>query len=194
MILMRQRFLLVAGWLAAAIGAGLVASGAVAVAGGQVLDRPLRPLTAAEVAALPVVSVGSSDRTEPQASGGIVHGTGGPTVGSDNVVTDAVAPASTGGSADGDSDTSSRWDRFTNPASSETLVVSIEAGKASFAVADDQLYVLWATPGAGYVMHTVGRENTAVTISFSSSRDVWIVEAAIVDGSLVVVSGPTPLA
>ncbi|MDK1096694.1 MAG: hypothetical protein QGM47_05470 [Actinomycetota bacterium] len=62
MIATRQRLFLVAGWLTAAFGAGLVASGAVAVAGGQVLDRPLRPLTAAEVAALPVVSVGSTWR------------------------------------------------------------------------------------------------------------------------------------
>jgi len=51
---MRQRFLLVAGWVIAAVATSLVAAGAVAVAGGQVTDRPLRPLTAAEVAALPV--------------------------------------------------------------------------------------------------------------------------------------------
>ena len=51
---MRQRLLLVAGWVIAAVASSLVAAGAVAVAGGQVTDRPLRPLTAAEVAALPV--------------------------------------------------------------------------------------------------------------------------------------------
>ncbi len=51
---MRQRLLLVAGWAVAAVVSGLVSAGAVAVAGGQVTDRPLRPLTAAEVAALPV--------------------------------------------------------------------------------------------------------------------------------------------
>lgn len=60
---MRQRLLLVAGWLLAAIGAGVVASAAVAVAGGQVMDRPLSPLTAAEVAALPVVG---TERTQEQ--------------------------------------------------------------------------------------------------------------------------------
>ena len=51
---MRQRLLLVAGWVFAAVASSLVAAGAVAVAGGQVTDRPFRPLTAAEVAALPV--------------------------------------------------------------------------------------------------------------------------------------------
>ena len=49
---MRQRLLLVAGWAVAAVLATLVSTGAVAVAGGQVTDRPLRPLTASEVAAL----------------------------------------------------------------------------------------------------------------------------------------------
>lgn len=189
---MRQRLLLVAGWLAAAIGTGLVASGAVAVAGGQVLDRPLRPLTAAEVAALPVVAVGSSENVEPQASGGIVQSTGGPTVGSAEAGTEPTGSANTGGSADDGTDQSTRWDRFTNPSTSETEVVSLHAGKASFAVADDRLHLLWATPGAGYVMHTLSQEDTAVIISFSSSRDVWLIEARIVDGSLVVFYGPRP--
>lgn len=52
MVPMRQRLLLVAGWAAAAVVASLVSTGAVAVAGGQVNDRPLRPLSASEVAAL----------------------------------------------------------------------------------------------------------------------------------------------
>ncbi|MGI9610434.1 MAG: hypothetical protein ACR2NL_09110, partial [Acidimicrobiia bacterium] len=70
---MRQRVLLVAGWLIAAVVTSLVASGAVAAAGGQVLDRPLRPLTAAEVAALPVVVTADVPGTcEPLASGGFV--------------------------------------------------------------------------------------------------------------------------
>jgi len=58
---MRQRLLLVAGWAAAAVVASLVSTGAVAVAGGQVTDRPLRPLSASEVAAL-TEECGLSDR------------------------------------------------------------------------------------------------------------------------------------
>src|SRR3990172_1203985 len=77
MAAMRQRLLLVAGWIVAAVGAGVVASGAVAVAGGQVFDRPIRPLNAAEVAALPVdesvATLGSSVRL---ASGGSQARTG----------------------------------------------------------------------------------------------------------------------
>ncbi len=218
MAAMRQRLLLVAGWLAAAIGSVLVASGAVAVAGGQVLDRPLRPLTAAEVAALPVVAVGSTDPTEPQASGGIDRTTGEPTVGSDGTEPGSTGPSSTGGSAaspwddledasgdasddasddaseDASEDGSGRWDRFTSPGDAETAVASLEAGRASFAVAEGRLHLLWATPAAGYVIHMLHRDSDTVTISFSSSRDVWIVEARVVDGVLEVESGPAPIA
>lgn len=61
MKLMRQRLLLVAGWATAAVVASLVSTGAVAVAGGQVTDRPLRPLSASEVAAL-TEDCGSAER------------------------------------------------------------------------------------------------------------------------------------
>ena len=90
---MRQRLLLVAGWLVAAIASGIVASGAVAVAGGQVLDRAQRPFTVAEVAALPVVTVGSSDDFEPHASGGLVPNAGEPT---DDSSVDGSVNGSTG--------------------------------------------------------------------------------------------------
>jgi hypothetical protein len=66
---LRQRLLLVAGWVVAAVATGLVSAGAVAVAGGQVNDRPLNPLSAAEVAALPVVTADECGE-EPPASGG----------------------------------------------------------------------------------------------------------------------------
>jgi outer membrane biosynthesis protein TonB len=68
---MRQRFLLVAGWVTAAVVSSLVATAAVAIAGGQVSDRPLRPLTAAEVAALPVaaaVDTPASERALPDSA------------------------------------------------------------------------------------------------------------------------------
>ncbi len=66
---LRQRLLLVAGWVVAAVATGLVSAGAVAVAGGQVNDRPLNPLSAAEVAALPVMTADDCGE-EPPASGG----------------------------------------------------------------------------------------------------------------------------
>ena len=74
---MRQRLLLVAGWAAAAVVASLVSTGAVAVAGGQVTDRPLPPLSASEVAAL-TEECGPSDRAPclRQLEGSVVGGMG----------------------------------------------------------------------------------------------------------------------
>jgi hypothetical protein len=68
---MRQKLLLIAGWAVAAVGSSVVASGAVAVAGGQVTDRPLRLLSASEVEAIPIVNtVALSASGGPPASGG----------------------------------------------------------------------------------------------------------------------------
>jgi len=202
MLAMRQRLLLVAGWLLAAIGSVLVASGAVAIAGGQVLDRPLLPLTAAEVAALPVVAVGLTDTTEPQASGGIERTTGESTEGSDSTGAGLTDPVSTGGSshssgADSGDESgleSARWDRFTSPDTSISHVEALEAGRASFAATDGQLHLLWVTPGAGYVAHTLSRDSDSITLSFSSNRDVWLITATVVGDEIIVESDPTPIA
>lgn len=194
MVVIRQRLLLVAGWLIAVIGSVLVASGAVAIAGGQVLDRPLRPLTAAEVAALPVIAVGSADVIEPQASGGIAQTTDESTVGSDETGTGTTGATSAGGSAGSTDDEASRWDLFTNPGNFETGIEFLEAGKASFAIADGELHLLWATPGAGYVMSTRHQEGESITITFSSGLDAWFIEARLIDGSLEIESGPAPIA
>lgn len=77
---MRQKLLLIAGWAVAAVGSSAVASGAVAVAGGQVTDRPLRLLSASEVAAIPIINtVAVTDSaSEPPASGGSAGTVGSP--------------------------------------------------------------------------------------------------------------------
>ncbi len=189
---LRQRLLLVAGWIAAAVGAGVVASGAVAVAGGQVLDQPLRPLTAAEVAALPVVEVGEPDVFEPQASGGFVSTTGAPTQGSQDTAPDPVGPAGTGGSTASD-DVEPPPDPLVSPPTPAVELVRVEGGQASIVLDDQSLYLLWATPRPGYVVSSRGGEGDSLVVAFSSARDVWVIEAAVVAGELVVTSGPEPL-
>jgi len=194
---MRQRLLLVAGWIAAAVGSGLVATGAVAVAGGQVLDRPLRPLTAAEVAALPVVQVGSPESVGPHASGGLVSSTGGPTEGSDDIVPGSEEPAGTRGSAAGSSDAMAPEGMALDPIGlndpSVFRIASVEGGQTSFVVAHDMLILLWATPSAGYVAQTRSVAPTSITVQFSSSLNVWVVEATLTDGAIEIVSRPEPL-
>ncbi|MGI9528572.1 MAG: hypothetical protein ACR2NG_02590, partial [Acidimicrobiia bacterium] len=189
---LRQRLLLVAGWIAAAVGAGVVASGAVAVAGGQVLDQPLRPLTAAEVAALPVVEAGEPDVFEPQASGGFVSTTGEPAQGSQDSAPDPAGPAGTGGSTASDYQETPPDPLAIAPAPAVELV-RVEGGQASFVLDDQSLYLLWATPRPGYVVSSRGGEDNNLVVAFSSARGAWRIEATVVAGELVVTSGPEPL-
>lgn len=190
---LRQRLLLVAGWIAAAVGAGVVASGAVAVAGGQVLDQPLRPLTAAEVAALPVVEVGEPDVFEPQASGGFVSTTGEPAQGSQDSAPDPAGPAGTGGSTASDA-AEAAPDPLMIVSGPVVELVRVEGGQASFVLDDESLYLLWATPKPGYVVSSREGESNRIVVAFSSARGVWVIEAVVTDGELVVTSGPEPFA
>lgn len=196
MTTLRQRLLLVAGWIIAAVGAGLVASGAVAVAGGQVLDRPLRPMTAAEVAALPVVEVEEPDANEPHASGGLGTTTGDSTSGSADA-DGSDEPTGTGGSTattDSVADpTSDVVDPSLLTSQSDVRVVSVDGGQASFAESDGSLYLLWVTPAAGYVATTREQSDERITVAFSSSIAVWVIEAALSDTGLVLDSRPEPL-
>lgn len=194
MVSMRQRLLLVAGWIAAAVGAGVVASGAVAVAGGQVLDRPLRPLTAAEVAALPVVEVGTPDAFEPHASGGFVSTTGAPPQGSEDDVDGRDDPTGAGGSSASDGLTATEPDPIDLEAGSVVEVVSADGGQASFALASDTLLLLWATPRPGYVATLRSEATDRITIAFTSSLGVWVIEAAVEDDVIVTATRPEPLA
>ncbi len=189
---LRQRLLLVAGWLAAAVGAGLVASGAVTVAGGQVLDRPLRPMTAAEVAALPVDEAGPSGVIEPHASGGFGQTTPEPTSGSDDAVDGRTDPIGAGRSSASTAEPED--DPFVSTASTSVVrVVSVVGGTASFAVVDDSLTLLWATPQPGYVATTRRQSTESITIAFSSNRGVWVVEATSIDGAITADSRPEPI-
>lgn len=202
MTTLRQRLLLVAGWIIAAVGAGLVASGAVAVAGGQVLDRPLLPMTAAEVAALPVVEVEEPDALEPHASGGLGSTTGDSTSGSVDA-DGSDEPSGAGGSsapspdaepsADGATDDAEPIDPVLLTDSAAVRVVSVEGGRASFSESNGALLLLWATPQAGFVATTVERAPTTITVAFSSSLGVWVVEADLIGDRIVVTTRPEPL-
>ncbi|NHZ70049.1 MAG: hypothetical protein GWP18_00230 [Proteobacteria bacterium] len=188
---MRQRLLLVAGWITAAVGSVLVASGAVTVAGGQVLDRPLRPLTAAEVAALPVVQVDSSVDFEPQASGGLVSTTGESTDGSDLVEPGSKGPDATGGSTADPEDL--RSVNLDDPNEAGTVrIANVEGGKAAFVVMHGDLVLLWASPSPGYVADTRSADESSIAVLFSSNLKVWSVRASLGDDGIEVLSRAEP--
>ena len=190
MLVLRQRLLLVAGWLVAAISAGLVASGAVAVAGGQVLDRPLRPLTAAEVAALPVATVNVSEPAEPHASGGSSEAFDTDTTGSDDAE-GLDGPAGTRGPAvfpTGDFPTGQDIDvvRLGSDLQPTIRVAVVEGGRASFAASTESIVLLWATALPGHAANTRISSDREITVSFTSSDSLWLIEATIEDEDLVI--------
>ncbi len=166
---MRQRLLLVAGWAAAAVVASLVSTGAVAVAGGQVTDRPLRPLSASEVAAL-TEECGSTGRApclrQLDSSTGL-QGT-----------VDVASQLNS--SPDGDEDGVSATTTTTEPPSEDALdpgadldesllppddrpsevatpgpraeVVDLTGGRISVSGADGKVRIIWLIPRHGYAL------------------------------------------
>jgi len=163
---MRQRLLLVVGWIVAVVGVGIVASGAVAVAGGQVLDRPLRPLTAAEVEALPVAE--AMTFLEPDglpASGGSDSISENTVAASESEGADPAKPVGPGGASADHPATPGNVEPIPsepsgNPVdvlpasgvSSDVAVTHVTGGSALIAAINDELHVLWATPKPGYAV------------------------------------------
>jgi hypothetical protein len=199
---MRQRLLLAAGWIVAAVGSGVVASGAVAIAGGQVLDRPLRPLTAAEVAALPVVSSGGIQRTGPLASGGTdSRSRVPPDDGSaDDRATDPVDADSAGpGGAPtprvlspargGEVFVTTIDDEPSTPTApisgrTQSAIVLFPGGAASIYSGADGLELLWARPNAGFVVSLRFDEEHRLSLSFAGAATRYVMQATAGDDGL----------
>lgn len=168
---MRQRLLLVAGWATAAVVASLVSTGAVAVAGGKVTDRPLRPLSASEVAALttecestnrvpclrqtddssdpPLVVVASPSNSSPQGDEGGVSpepdAAGTSSEETPDTEQDLLSPDDSAGSQ--------------QPAPSAE-VVDLTGGKVSVSGADGAVRILWLFPRHGYALLPADRAAT----------------------------------
>ena len=202
---MRQRLLLIAGWLVAAIGSGVVASGAVAVAGGQVLDRPLNPLTAAEVAALPVVgTVSIPEQIEPLASGGSDSTSRDTTDdGNGSTATGPVGieiPTGAGGASADDSvslvppnlDTARTATSGVDSVKesriigSDVAIIEVPGGSASVAILTDRLSLLWATPRPGYVVGLGFDSPTNLTLTFTSNLRRYVIEVGLDDEGILV--------
>lgn len=179
---MRQRLLLVAGWAAAAVVATLVSTGAVAVAGGQVNDRPRSPLSASEVAAL-TEECESSERApclrQLDESG-------------DTTTTVLVAPTPLSPEGDGNGvsptppeeelpsedplDPSVDVDESLLPPEDTAVpeprgeVVSLEGGRVGVSGADGDITIIWVIPSPGFaLLPSTGTEieKGAVTLVFS---------------------------
>lgn len=183
---MRQRLLLVAGWAAAAVVASLVSTGAVAVAGGQVLDRPLRPLSASEVAAL-TEECGTTDRapclrqleepaeptTTVEAAPDLNSNLEGDEQGVSPTSVDPSEPPSEDPLEPGDEvDESLLPPSVDGEATAEPQgeVVSMQGGAVGVSGADGRVSVIWAIPNPGFALVPLGGteiEPSAITLVFS---------------------------
>jgi hypothetical protein len=207
MITMRQRVLLVAGWVVAAAVTSLVASGAVAVAGGQVNDRPLTKVLAADVAALPVEDAESGDCGEPLASGGLECTI---VLDSDGAQDERPGPGQDPVGGEEDPDDLTRLDptrpdglpptiesgdiSASEPAEAgpnldapvTSWVVSLPGGTVSFAVGDDRITVPATFPLLGYSVRVDLADPTTVRVTFTRGEEQNGAVARWRDGGLSV--------
>lgn len=192
---MRRRLFFILSWLAAAVLTSVVASAAVAIAGGQVTDRPLRPLTAAEVEALatqpippPVFTLASEltsttivlipgeaeeanpTEIDPESPDGEAQ----PFTGIDVEETEGAGPE-------------------TAVVESRAQIVALEGGTASIGGQDDQLLLLWALPRPGFtVEHRF--DDMGLTVIFTDGRhQTWLVADWDADEGIVVESFEGPV-
>lgn len=213
---MRQRLLLVAGWVLAAVGTSVVASAAVAVAGGQVNERPLRPLTAAEVAALPdgylsdllasesLASGDSSIRatqpageaTGPDRSGSNPAGAEGD-LPFDGIDPDAdltgpyLVPSPTDGFRVQDHDVPEVTEpdpvsEPVEPPSRSGVVEHAKGGSVSAAFDGERLTLLWATPRFGWFTSISFEGTTKLTVQFSDGTETSTITIEVIDDGLAV--------
>ena len=163
---MRQRLLLVAGWAAAAVVASLVSTGAVAVAGGQVTDRPLRPLSASEVAAL-TEECGSPERAPCLRQ---LDNSVGPT-------TSATAAPDTNSSREGDEDgvsPSGPADATTEPPSEDPLDPGVEVDESLTPPTGDDEESVAAPPPRAEVVDLIGGR-VSVSGADGEVRIIWLI-------------------
>lgn len=206
---MRQRLLLVAGWVLAAVGTSVVASAAVAATGGQVTDRALRPLTAAEVAALPegfldvqngslasgdssnqdIVESGESS-TSVQTTQSPAGGEGEPFSGIDRDLDDDGSFVISG--PEGPEPVLTDLPEVTEPdpvarppeIATDTLIEHTPAGSVSLASTGDEIRILWATPQLGWQIGVDRFSDGRLLVSFTDGDQIWAIDAMTVDGAI----------
>ena len=213
---MRQRLLLVAGWVLAAVGTSVVASAAVAATGGQVTDRALRPLTAAEVAALPggYFEVLSESLASGDSSNKDIREPGE----SDTPGSTKPSPAGAEGALffgiDHDLDDNGSFlvlgpdgpqavltDLLDvvepDPVSvleilrTDSRIEHVEGGSVSLATSADLVTLLWATPTLGWSINIEFLSGSQIIVLFTDDTVTWTVNAKVVDGLIDVATQQT---
>ncbi|MDJ0954582.1 MAG: hypothetical protein QNJ81_12970 [Acidimicrobiia bacterium] len=207
---MRQRLLLVAGWAAAAVVASLVSTGAVAVAGGQVTDRPLRPLSASEVAAL-TEECGSTERApclrqldysaDPTTSVSAAPELNSSPEGGEDGVSPLLPPdATTEAPSEDPLDPAVEVDESLLPPSDDAeestvpepraQVVDLTGGRVSVSGAEGEVRIIWLIPRHGFaVLPASGADNlpdhVTVVLSDGSHQSTLIASWDSAEGLVI---------
>lgn len=188
---MTRRFLLVVGWFVAAAAVGTVASAAVSLAGGQVLDRALHPLTAAEVAALPVPTGHGAGAAAEHPASGATASTAPPREGGAGAADPGVStdgPIGPAGVIEGTPVTPAPHEDRTPGGeagfSGRATTLHLRGGSVALAADQGTVRLLWATPRQGYVGEVVAHGTGALAVGLLGGGRLYIVHGAIVDGTL----------
>lgn len=123
---------------------------------------------------------------EPHASGGSSEALGTDTSGSNSGTEGLGDPTGAGGPAvfaTGDDTDVVEIGSAQRPT---VRVAVVDGGRASFAASTDSLVLLWATALPGHAADTRVTNETEIVVTFASSDTLWLIEATVVDGDLVI--------
>ena len=177
---MRRRLFFVLSWLVAAVATSVVASAAVAIAGGQVSDRPLRPLTSAEVEALATTPIPPSFFTIAPADSPVTTLVMIPEdVPEDNPT--ELDPESPDGDAQPFTGIGVEETEGAGPETviveTRATIVHLDGGTASIGGQEGEVLLLWALPQPGFVVEHLFDENGLTVIFNDGRRQTWVVAA-----------------
>lgn len=176
---MRKYALLLGGWLVATAITGLVAWGAVSVAGAETSPQPNRPLTPTELAALPsaptsstsaTIDAPSTSRSETPTTPSSTPGTEATTPTTAGAATSAGTEATTPTtSATAPTTTTTAITTTTAAASGETLTFHVTGGSVGVTVSGETVRLAWTTPNAGFRAETDDDGPEKVVVEFDSA-------------------------
>lgn len=169
-------------WVAVTTLLGVATWTAVGLAGEQVSDDAISPLSASQIATLPVststTTIPSSTTTTTESPGPASSTTS--TTSSTGLTTTTATSATTGPVTT----TSSTTTTVTTTMAPTTSVHSAIGGTVAIEMAGETVTLLWTTPSAGFLYEVEDAGPERVEVEFKSSEHESHLRAEIVDGEL----------
>ena len=205
MAVMRRNMLLTTMWVLATVATGLVAWSAVQVAGARTNPDPIRPLSAAEVAALPGTIVAPA---QPNANSGPRAGEvevpASVTTGVDGAQDDGTATSSPAAVSTSSATTAAPTTTQASPPvttqptttttptttstaspTTEVVVYHLEGGSLGVEVTGDNVSHVWSTPNPGFHKEVKNFGPEKVVVEFESDSHESKISITVDNGQLV---------